>query len=94
MPDGGLYPSEPDCLRHRTQHIITVSPDFQSKPKTLFIYGTADEEFPESVYEGITDTIEAYCGEVDITVVEGLGHKTNQESRERTAQYIKSQFAI
>jgi phospholipase/carboxylesterase len=71
-------------------HSTLVRPDksFTAKPPTLFIYGTADEEFSAAKYEEIIQDLRDYLAEVDVGIVPGLSHRTSSASRMLAADYI------
>jgi phospholipase/carboxylesterase len=62
-----------------------------SKPKTLFLYGAEDPEFPQAVYERSFQWVQDYTGGggTEIVVPE-LGHYTNSTSRKLCADYIQN----
>ncbi len=66
----------------------------KSDSPTLFVYGDQDEEFSNERYAAVIHGLQQHCQDLTVEKIEGLTHKTNQESRETMAQYVKDQFKI
>jgi phospholipase/carboxylesterase len=65
----------------------------KSKTPTYFIYGDKDEEFSQKQYSDIISHLQSYLGSVKTESVKGLKHKTNAESRQKSALFIKKHLA-
>lgn len=89
----GLYAaySRKDPIGCMVAHstVFINDPSLKSKTPTLFIYGDKDEEFSNSHYKNIISELKTYLGKLETEKVKGLKHKTNAESRQKSAFFIK-----
>ena len=64
-------------------------PLLRSAPQTLFLYGDKDPEFAQAKYHASFEWVDKYTkGRATETIVPGLGHYTNSESRKVCGEYI------
>lgn len=60
-----------------------------STPPTLFLYGTADPEFPQAYYHDSAAVMRGWFPDpVRVAEIDGLGHHTNAQSRGVCADFI------
>jgi phospholipase/carboxylesterase len=65
-------------------------PAFKNRPKTFYLYGDADPEFPQSHYEDSWHWVRDYThGHCRHHVVPNLRHTTSTESRRLCAKFLK-----
>lgn len=72
--------------------IFYADPEMNSRPPTLYIYGNADMQFSQTYYDNALSHLTAYNPAATITVVEGLQHRTSNESRRITAAFIRDRL--
>jgi phospholipase/carboxylesterase len=68
-------------------------PNTKSKPSTLFIYGTADEDLSQDIFNQTSKALKEYGVPLTEKKVRGLTHKTNDKSREISAKYIANKLS-
>jgi phospholipase/carboxylesterase len=66
---------------------LPQAPEYATRPPVLYIYGTADEEFPQQGYYDHAQWMRAYT-DLKLKAVQGLTHRTSAESRGYIARYI------
>lgn len=69
--------------------IFVEGPDMKSKPKTLFVYGTADEDITQVRFKDSVKALRKFGVDTETKKVQGLTHKTSDQSRKIMARYIK-----
>lgn len=79
-------------IAHST--LFFQSPLLVSKSPTLFVYGNNDEEFSVSRYQHTIKELRDYNHDFETVEIDGLRHKTNDESRNVMARYLKKRFSV
>lgn len=74
--------------------IFFNEPSFVSKPPTLFIYGTADNEFSMPAYTKSTQKLLSYAPLAQIVEVPGLQHRTSSDSRRIAAGFLGKHLGL
>lgn len=69
--------------------IFYREPEMASHPPTLFLYGTADEEFNREQYAQSTQHLIAHQPAAQIVEIPGLQHRTSSGSRRTVAEFIR-----
>lgn len=72
--------------------VFVEGQNMKSKPDTLFIYGDADEDLSQDLFDNTIKELKKYGVPLKTIEVEGLTHKTNDESRKLAAKYIKDKL--
>lgn len=65
---------------------------FKSRPPVLLLYGGADPEFSQALFEQAAQSMAGYTDALTTRKVENLPHKTSHESRDIVARYIRDAF--
>ena len=66
----------------------SASNSVKTKQPILFLYGNRDEVFPQILFERSLGIAQANATALEVSVIEGLTHKTSRESRKIAADYM------